>query len=83
VAHALNPGYSGSRDKEDLRFRPAQAKSSRDPISTSKKPDMVEHTCHHQWLTPIILTTWEAEIRSILVQSQSRQKKARSYLKNK
>jgi hypothetical protein len=27
----------------------------------------------HQWLTPIILTTQEAEIRRIMVQSQPRQ----------
>jgi hypothetical protein len=28
----------------------------------------------HQWLTSIILATWEAEIRRILVQSQLEQK---------
>jgi hypothetical protein len=27
-----------------------------------------------QWLTPVILATWEAEIERIIVQSQSRQK---------
>jgi hypothetical protein len=26
-----------------------------------------------QWLTPVILNTWEAEIRKIMVQSQPRQ----------
>jgi hypothetical protein len=33
VAHTSNPSYSGGRDQEDLSSRPAQANSSRDPIS--------------------------------------------------
>jgi hypothetical protein len=39
VAHAYNPSYSGSRDQEDRSSKPAQADSSRDPISkkTSQK----------------------------------------------
>jgi hypothetical protein len=36
VAHACNPSYSGGRDQEDRSSKPAQANSSRDPIS--KKP---------------------------------------------
>jgi hypothetical protein len=38
----------------------------------------------HWWLMPIIVATWDAEIRRIMVQSQPRlkTKKARSYLKN-
>jgi hypothetical protein len=27
----------------------------------------------YQWLTPVILATWEAEIRRIMVQGQTRQ----------
>jgi hypothetical protein len=33
VAHACNPSYSGGRDQEDHGLKPAQANSSRDPIS--------------------------------------------------
>jgi hypothetical protein len=36
VAHAYNPSYSGGRDQEDCRSKPARKNSSRDPIS--KKP---------------------------------------------
>jgi hypothetical protein len=36
VAHTCNPSYSGGRDQEDHSSKPAQANSSRDPIS--KKP---------------------------------------------
>jgi hypothetical protein len=36
VAHTCNPRYSGYRDQEDCSSRPAQANSSRDPIS--RKP---------------------------------------------
>jgi hypothetical protein len=30
------------------------------------------YTTRHQWLTPIILATWEAEIRRIPIQGQHR-----------
>jgi hypothetical protein len=33
VAHAYNPSYLGASDLEDHSSRPAQANSSRDPIS--------------------------------------------------
>jgi hypothetical protein len=33
VASACNPSYSGSRDQEDHSSKPAQANSSKDPIS--------------------------------------------------
>jgi hypothetical protein len=33
VAQACNPSYSGGRDQEDRGWKPAWAKSSRDPIS--------------------------------------------------
>jgi hypothetical protein len=33
VAHACNPSFSGGRDQKDHDSKPAQAKSSRDPIS--------------------------------------------------
>jgi hypothetical protein len=33
VTHSCNPSYSGSRDQVDLGSKPAQANSSRDPIS--------------------------------------------------
>jgi hypothetical protein len=36
----------------------------------------------HQWLTPLILATWEAEIKRIMIQSQPGQKYAKPYLKN-
>jgi hypothetical protein len=44
VAHACNPSYSGGRDKEDHGSKPAQANSSRDPISKnpSQKIGLVE-----------------------------------------
>jgi hypothetical protein len=37
----------------------------------------------HQWLTPKILTTWEAEIGRIMVPGQSRQKNFRLHLERK
>jgi hypothetical protein len=33
VAHTYNPSYSRGRDQEDYGSKPAQANSSRDPIS--------------------------------------------------
>jgi hypothetical protein len=33
IAHAYNPSYSGGRDQKDRGSNPAQANSSRDPIS--------------------------------------------------
>jgi hypothetical protein len=36
VAHICNLTYSGGRAKKDWGLRPAQAKSSRDPVSTDK-----------------------------------------------
>jgi hypothetical protein len=33
VTHTCDPSYSGGRDLEDLGLKPAQANSSRDPIS--------------------------------------------------
>jgi hypothetical protein len=33
MAHVYNPSYSGGRDQEDGGSKPAQANSSRDPIS--------------------------------------------------
>jgi hypothetical protein len=38
--------------------------------STNKKK---KEKAGQQWLTPIILVTWEAEIRRIMVQGQPRQ----------
>jgi hypothetical protein len=35
-----------------------------------------------QWFTPIILGTWKAEIRKILVTDQTGKKFARPYLQN-
>jgi hypothetical protein len=32
-----------------------------------------EEIARHLWLTPVILATWEAEIRKMVVQSQLRQ----------
>jgi hypothetical protein len=37
-AHACNPSYSGGRDLEDHRSRPAWAKSLQDIISKNTKP---------------------------------------------
>jgi hypothetical protein len=34
----------------------------------------------HQWLTPVILAIWEAEIRRIIVQSHPGKELARSHL---
>jgi hypothetical protein len=33
VAHTLIPSYPGGRDQEDRGLKPAQANSSRDPVS--------------------------------------------------
>jgi hypothetical protein len=44
VAQAYNPSYSGGRDRKDHGLKPAQANSSRDPISRkliTKKADGV------------------------------------------
>jgi hypothetical protein len=37
VAHAYNPSYLGGREQEDHSSKPAQANSSRDPISKIPK----------------------------------------------
>jgi hypothetical protein len=37
------------------------------------KTNKNENTARHWWLTPVILATQEAEIKRIIVQSQSRQ----------
>jgi hypothetical protein len=45
VAHACNPGYSGSREQEDCGLKPAGTKSSRDLASKNpslKKRELVE-----------------------------------------
>jgi hypothetical protein len=52
-AHACNPRYSGGKDWEDHSFRPDQAKSSWDLISTS---------CWAQWYMLVIPATREAQI---------------------
>jgi hypothetical protein len=36
MAHACNPSYSGSKDKEDCGLKPAQANSSEDTITRKK-----------------------------------------------
>jgi hypothetical protein len=64
VAHACHPSHLGGRDHEDLCSKPAQANSSRDYILK------IPNTARHWGLTPIMLTTQEAEIRRIEVQSQ-------------
>jgi hypothetical protein len=38
VAHACNPSYSEGSDQEDHSLKPAQANTSRDPISEKKNP---------------------------------------------
>jgi hypothetical protein len=43
LAHTYNPSYSGGRDQEERGSKPAQANSTRDPIS--KKP----HTKKDWW----------------------------------
>jgi hypothetical protein len=40
--------------------------------STDYFPLKIKYIARHQWLTPEILATQEAEIRRIMVQSQSR-----------
>jgi hypothetical protein len=40
-----NPGYLGGRDLENCGLRPAQAKSSQNPISTNKKLNLM-YICH-------------------------------------
>jgi hypothetical protein len=55
VAHVYNPRYSGGRDEEDHRSKPAQANSSRDTISkksiTHTKKRLVE------WLKVLTLSS--------------------------
>jgi hypothetical protein len=43
------PSYSGSRNREDPTLMPDPAKTSRDPISTSKKLDVEAHACHSSY----------------------------------
>jgi hypothetical protein len=43
VAHAYNTSYLGGRDQEDCGSKPAQANSSRDPISKKKKKTKTNH----------------------------------------
>jgi hypothetical protein len=46
LAQACNPSYLGGRDWEDGGSWPAQAKSSRGPISISKELGMMACPCH-------------------------------------
>jgi hypothetical protein len=40
VAHACNPSYSRGRDQEDHSSKPAQVKSSQEPISKNPSQSM-------------------------------------------
>jgi hypothetical protein len=46
VAHACNLSCLEGGDQESYGLRPAQAKSSQDPISTNKKLGMMVLTCY-------------------------------------
>jgi hypothetical protein len=41
----------------------------------------IRKLARHQWLTPVILASWEAEIRRITFRSQPSKQITRSYLK--
>jgi hypothetical protein len=43
AAHTYNPSYLGGRDQEDQGLKPAQAKSSMEPISSN---GVIVYTCH-------------------------------------
>jgi hypothetical protein len=45
VTHSYNHSYLGIRDQEDHGSKPAQAKSSQNPISTNKKLGVMAYTC--------------------------------------
>jgi hypothetical protein len=59
VVHACNPSYLGSEGQRISIWRPAQAKLVKHYLKNKKQ------TAKCQGLMPIILATWEAEIRRI------------------
>jgi hypothetical protein len=71
MAHTCNPSYLGGWDQEEDRcWRPPWTNSLWDPISKiTKAKNGLE--AGHRWLTPVILATLEAEVRRILVWSQT------------
>jgi hypothetical protein len=50
VAHAYNPGYSGSGDWEDYGVEAAGQKVQETPSQPIKKLGMVPYTCHSSYV---------------------------------
>jgi hypothetical protein len=61
VRHFYNPNYS--EGKRTMSWRPAQANLAGPYVKNKLQPGI-------GWLTPVILATWEIEIRRILVRGQ-------------
>jgi hypothetical protein len=58
MAHTCDPSYSGDKDQGDHGSKPAQAKSSRDPIS--KKPVLQKTTGGVVQMVESLLSNHEA-----------------------
>jgi hypothetical protein len=70
-AHTYIPSYLGDGDRTTSNggSRPAWAKFAR----LSQNQNKNKRVIRYQWFTPVILATWEAEIRRTGVQGEYRQ----------
>jgi hypothetical protein len=59
MIHACNLSYLGGGDGENLSSRPAQKKVARPLLQAMEKQLGKDE---YQWLTPVILASWEAKI---------------------
>jgi hypothetical protein len=75
ILHLHHPGLSLDARTTPLSCCFAATRGVLCPIPASRAIRRTKSSIQagHQWLTPVILATWEAEIRRITVQGQSRQ----------